>query len=238
MREPLILCIDTSDGAAVGLLCGDDPLGTERSADARRHTETLTPMVKSVLHTAGVTTRDLTGIAVGTGPAPFTGLRVGLVTATTMGRALGIAVHGVCSLDALGYAALSGAGPAAEVLVLTDARRREVYWAHYRDAALDDGPAPFDVHTLGGPGVDTPAAVAARFADLIGDGGVVGRGAAMYPDLFGAAAAPAALEAVLDPIVLGRIATARLTTGGDLSTAPRYLRRPDIHTAPGRKRAS
>ncbi len=241
VREPLILCIDTSDGAAVGLLCGDDPLGTERSADARRHTETLTPMVESVLHVAGVTPRDLTGIAVGTGPAPFTGLRVGLVTAMTMGRALGIGVHGVCSLDALGYAALVGAGPAAEVLVLTDARRREVYWAHYRDAALPDGAdheAPFDVHTLGGPGVDAPAAVAARFADLIGDGGVVGRGAAMYPDSFATAAAPAALDAVLDPIVLGRITIARLSTGGDLSTAPRYLRRPDIHTAPGRKRAS
>ncbi|WP_235856846.1 tRNA (adenosine(37)-N6)-threonylcarbamoyltransferase complex dimerization subunit type 1 TsaB [Occultella glacieicola] len=238
MREPLILCLDTSDGGAVGLLCGEDPLGTERSGDARRHTETLTPMIESVLHGAGITPRDLTAIAVGTGPAPFTGLRVGLVTAMTMGRALGIGVHGVCSLDALGYAALVSAGPDAEVLALTDARRREVYWAHYRPAALADGPAPFDVHTLGGPGVDTPAEVASRFPDPIAEGAVVGRGAALYPDAFAAHAVPDALAAVVDPIVLGRITTARLGSGGDLTTAPRYLRRPDIHAAPGRKRAS
>ena len=75
--------------------------------DARAHTEKLAPLVRDTLAAAGATPADLTGIAVGTGPGPFTGLRVGLVTAVTMGHALGIPVHGVCSLDALAEQALA-----------------------------------------------------------------------------------------------------------------------------------
>ena len=85
---------------------------------------------------------DLDAVVVGCGPGPFTGLRAGMATAAAYGHALGIPVHGVCSLDAIGLLTTG------ETLVVTDARRREVYWARYRDGARTDGPsvnAPADV---------------------------------------------------------------------------------------------
>ena len=88
-------------------------------------------------------------VVVGCGPGPFTGLRVGMATAAAYGHALGIPVHGVCSLDAIG---IESTGTTCEVLVVTDARRREVYWARYRDGVRVDGPSvntPADV-----PGAD------------------------------------------------------------------------------------
>ena len=240
MADVLLLCLDTSDGASVAVCLRSEVLGSARSAEQRRHAETLSPMVSRVLDGAGLTPRDLGGIAVGTGPAPFTGLRVGLVTARTLGQALGVDVHGVCSLDALALQALdqvrggdSGGGSGGgEILVATDARRREVYWARYR---RDKG----DVTCLDGPGVDAPAAVAARFRALVASGRVTGRGVDLYPDHLHRGAAPAdAGDAVVRPETFARIVTARLTRGGDLSLAPRYLRRPDIHASAGRKRAS
>jgi tRNA threonylcarbamoyl adenosine modification protein YeaZ len=89
-----------------------------------------------------LTVDDLSAVVVGCGPGPFTGLRVGMATAAAYGHALGIPVRGVCSLDAIGIE-MTG-----EVLVVTDARRREVYWARYRDGVRVDGPnvnAPADV---------------------------------------------------------------------------------------------
>ena len=86
-----------------------------------------------MLDEAGAGPADLTAVAVGTGPGPFTGLRVGMVTAVTMGYALGVPVHGVCSLDVL--AEQAAATTEGRLLVATDARRREVYWARYEAAA-------------------------------------------------------------------------------------------------------
>jgi tRNA threonylcarbamoyl adenosine modification protein YeaZ len=85
---------------------------------------------------------DLGAVVVGCGPGPFTGLRVGMATAAAYAHALDIPVYGVCSLDAIGV------DTTGEVLVVTDARRREVYWARYRDGLRIDGPAvsaPADV---------------------------------------------------------------------------------------------
>ena len=110
----LTLAIDTSTSAiGVAVLApGADPVvGVE--VDARAHTEKLAPLVRDTLAAAGATPADLTDIAVGTGPGPFTGLRVGLVTALTLGHALGIPVHGVCSLDALAEQALVAAPTAS-----------------------------------------------------------------------------------------------------------------------------
>jgi tRNA threonylcarbamoyl adenosine modification protein YeaZ len=96
----------------------------------------------AALADAGLTVADLNAVVVGCGPGPFTGLRVGMATAAAYGHALGIPVRGVCSLDAIGI------DTAGDALVVTDARRREVYWARYRDGARVDGPAvnaPADV---------------------------------------------------------------------------------------------
>jgi tRNA threonylcarbamoyl adenosine modification protein YeaZ len=212
----LILALDTSTsaiGAAV-LAPGTDPV-VGVVVDARAHTEELAPLVRDVLATAGAAPGDLTGIAVGTGPGPFTGLRVGLVTALTMGHALGVPVHGVCSLDALAEQALSAHDGIAELLVATDARRKEVYWARYSRGA--DGAV-----ALTPPAVDRPA----ELADAVRGLPTVGRGPGLYPDLF-----PHSLGLLdVDPGWLGRVAARRLSSGEPMPVEPLYLRRPDALT--------
>ncbi len=103
--------------------------------DARAHAERLTPNVIAALAEGGKTMADLDAVVVGCGPGPFTGLRVGMATAAAYGQALDIPVRGVCTLDAIARATRG------EVLVVTDARRREVYWARYRDGVRVAGPA-------------------------------------------------------------------------------------------------
>ena len=93
--------------------------------DARAHGELLAPGIEWVLAEGGVRPADLTAIVAGLGPGPFTGLRVGLVTAASMGQALAVPTYGVCSLDGI------GALTSDVTLVATDARRKEVYWAVY-----------------------------------------------------------------------------------------------------------
>src|SRR3954447_7933769 len=92
------------------------------------------PAVLAVCAEAGATLHDIGAIVVGAGPGPFTGLRVGMVTAGALGDALAVPVHGVCSLDAIAGEAVRDAAADGPLLVATDARRREVYWAAY-DAA-------------------------------------------------------------------------------------------------------
>ncbi|HVQ52977.1 MAG TPA: tRNA (adenosine(37)-N6)-threonylcarbamoyltransferase complex dimerization subunit type 1 TsaB [Mycobacterium sp.] len=144
----IILAIDTATPAVTAgivKLDGIEVLAERVSIDARAHAEQLTPNVLAALADAGLTVGDLGAVVVGCGPGPFTGLRVGMATAAAYGHALGIPVHGVCSLDAIG---IESAGTVSEVLVVTDARRREVYWARYRDGVRIDGPSvnsPVDV---------------------------------------------------------------------------------------------
>src|SRR4249919_2263367 len=94
-----------------------------------KHGEYLAPLIEGVLRDAGVVRQDLTALAVGTGPGPFTGLRVGLVTARTLALALEIPAYGVCTLDILAAAAIDQG--LTDFLVATDARRKEVYLASY-----------------------------------------------------------------------------------------------------------
>lgn len=143
----LVLALDTATPAVTagvvrreGATC--TVLAKQVTVDARAHAERLTPNVLAALADAAVTMTDLDAVVVGCGPGPFTGLRAGMATAAAYGHALGIPVHGVCSLDAIGVLTTG------DVLVVTDARRREVYWARYRDGVRTDGPAvnaPADV---------------------------------------------------------------------------------------------
>lgn len=117
-------------------------LGERVTVDPRAHAEQLTPNVLGALADAGLAMSDLDAVVVGCGPGPFTGLRVGMATAAAYAHALDIPVFGICSLDAIGVYT-SGVA-----LVVTDARRREVYWARYRDGVRVEGPsvsAPADV---------------------------------------------------------------------------------------------
>ena len=219
-----VLAIDTSADIAVAVVGPDGVLAARTVPEQRRHAELLAPLITEVLAAAGVARTDLTRVVVGTGPAPFTGLRAGLVTARTLALALDVPVLGVGSLDAIAARAFAEgvALPTDEVVVVTDARRREVYVARY--AALPDG----DVALVAGPAVEHPHDVAA-------DGAVVvGAGTQLYPDdLRG----PGGVLGV-DPVFLARIAAARLDRGEDLPTAPLYLRRPDVTPAAGRKRVT
>lgn len=141
----LVLALDTSTPAVTaGIVRREDlsVLAQRVTVDARAHAERLTPNVVAALADAGAAMADLDAVVVGCGPGPFTGLRAGMATAAAYGHALGIPVHGVCSLDAIGVRTTG------DTLVVTDARRREVYWARYRDGARTDGPgvdAPGDV---------------------------------------------------------------------------------------------
>ncbi|HME49753.1 tRNA (adenosine(37)-N6)-threonylcarbamoyltransferase complex dimerization subunit type 1 TsaB [Mycobacterium sp.] len=136
----IVLAIDTSTPAVTAGIVrrgegGPEVLAERVTVDARAHAEQLTPNVLEALADAGLTFGDLGAVVVGCGPGPFTGLRVGMATAAAYGHALDVPVCGVCSLDAI------GAVTTGEVLVVTDARRREVYWARYRDGARIAGPA-------------------------------------------------------------------------------------------------
>jgi tRNA threonylcarbamoyl adenosine modification protein YeaZ len=161
----LILAIDTATPAVTaGVVRRDgdaiDVLAERVTLDARAHAEQLTPNAVTALADAGVNVEDLDAIVVGCGPGPFTGLRVGMATAAAYGHALGLPVHGVCSLDAIGIVA------GGNLLVVTDARRREVYWARYRDGVRVEGPAvaaPADV-----PGADEALAQAPRYPTAAG----------------------------------------------------------------------
>lgn len=139
-QHALILAIDTATPAVTaGLVRRTDAnievIAERVTVDARAHAEQLTPNVMDALGDAGLTVDDLDAVVVGCGPGPFTGLRVGMASAAAYGHALGLPVHGVCSLDAIGIET------AGDALVVTDARRREVYWARYRDGVRMAGPA-------------------------------------------------------------------------------------------------
>ena len=141
----LVLALDTATPAVTaGVVRRDDVtvLAERVTVDARAHAERLTPNVIDALADAALTMADLNAVVIGCGPGPFTGLRAGMATAAAYGHALGIPVYGVCSLDAIGVRT------SGDTLVVTDARRREVYWARYSDGVRTEGPAvnaPADV---------------------------------------------------------------------------------------------
>ena len=146
---------------------------------------------------------------VGTGPGPFTGLRVGLVTAAALGDALGVPVHGVCSLDAIAVDAVHSR-PGERPLVVTDARRREVYWAAYDQAA----------RRIAGPHVTAPAALP-RAAGRLGVTVAAGGSAAVT-------GLPVTGPATPSPAGLVAVAAAALRAGATPAPLePLYLRRPD-----------
>ncbi|MGQ0631047.1 MAG: tRNA (adenosine(37)-N6)-threonylcarbamoyltransferase complex dimerization subunit type 1 TsaB [Sporichthyaceae bacterium] len=211
----LILALDTSTPAVSVALCRDGvPLAVRSVVDARRHGELLAVGVAAVLDEAGVMPRQLDAIAAGVGPGPYTGLRVGLMTARSLAHGLGIEVHGVCSLDVLARAGAREID--GEFLVATDARRKEVYWARYGAGGV----------RTGGPGVDTPAVMA-------WDGPVVGEGPRLYPQSFPNGHPPT----YPDPVDLATIVEAALASGEPtLPPEPLYLRRPDAVEPAARKR--
>ncbi|AXI77996.1 tRNA (adenosine(37)-N6)-threonylcarbamoyltransferase complex dimerization subunit type 1 TsaB [Peterkaempfera bronchialis] len=214
----LLLAFDTATPAVTAAVHDGTAVVAESTRiDARRHGELLLPVIDQVLREAGAAKGDLTAVVVGVGPGPYTGLRVGLVTAAALGHALDLPVHGVCTLDGLAHAARAD-GLAGPFTAATDARRKEVYWARY------DG----DGARISGPDVDRPADLAEQVAGLP----AVGAGALLYPDAFPLAQGPEHVSAGH----LAAVAAERLAAGAELlPPVPLYLRRPDAQVPAGYK---
>ncbi|MEV6601202.1 tRNA (adenosine(37)-N6)-threonylcarbamoyltransferase complex dimerization subunit type 1 TsaB [Actinoplanes sp. NPDC051346] len=213
----LVLALDTSTPAVTAALAevtdaGLTGLGERRIVDPRAHGELLAPQIRAVLADAGARPAQLGAIVAGLGPGPFTGLRVGLATAASMGQALGVPTYGICSLDALGRAA----GP-GRVLVATDARRREVYFATYVD-----GKRVID------PEVAKPAEVRVD-ADR-----AVGEGALKYSEVFGVPIDDRLLHPPGEALIALALDKIRAGAPGEPLT-PLYLRRPDAVEPSARK---
>lgn len=211
----LILAFDTATPAVtVALHDGTAVVAQESAVDARRHGELLAPFIASALDSAGAARTDLTAVAVGTGPGPYTGLRVGLVTAQVLGAALDLRVDGVCTLDIIAAQAWPGAD-GREFIVATDARRKEVYWARYSAEGK----------RLSGPQVSLPADLPAGYP-VAGDGGW------LYPALTAGAEplAPRYPQAAVLACIAARNVAERVPPN---PAEPLYLRRPDA-MEPGR----
>ena len=157
----LVLALDTATTDLVAGVVDGQRVLAQTCVATRAHNERLMPEIRRLLGEAGVEFADLGAIVVGCGPGPFTGLRVGMATASALGQALGIPVHGVCTHDAV------AAELAGDALVVTDARRREVYWARYSGGERVAGPDVCKPADLSSPAVDVisvPGTLAAQLA--------------------------------------------------------------------------
>jgi tRNA threonylcarbamoyladenosine biosynthesis protein TsaB len=212
----VLLAFDTATQLVSVALHDGERVVVELSSDQpMKHGEQLAPLIARSLEEAGIVRQDLTAVAVGVGPGPFTGLRVGVVTARTLGFVLDVPVYGVCSLDAVALEVVATGATPGSFLVATDARRKEVYLASY-DA---------DGRRLEGPVVTKPA-------DVATDAPVAGAGPELYPDAFPHAIGPVRPGA-------GWLAAG---VGSELvellDPEPLYLRRPDAVAGAPRKPVS
>jgi tRNA threonylcarbamoyl adenosine modification protein YeaZ len=208
----LTLGIDTSAGLSVGLAGLPGGCASRAVADTRSHVEQLMPQIDALLADHNLTLADVRRIGVGVGPGPFTGLRVGIATAQTLGIALDIPVRGVCGLDVLAWQLVRAGGSVGEFVAVVDARRKELYWARYDASGRRQGT----------PLVCSPVDVPALSA--------VGPGTAVYPDVF-AGRVPGGAPLSVDA---GALALA-LDDLPDAGLEPLYLRKPDADMPGTRK---
>jgi tRNA threonylcarbamoyl adenosine modification protein YeaZ len=218
----------SATGSTVTIGPGPRPVAERTEVASNRHGELLAPLIEQVLFEAGATPQDLGAIAVGLGPGPFTGLRVGIVTAKALGDALGLAVYGECSLDVIGVGmgglAIDDTYGKHGFVAMSDARRKQVYWAGY----------DYYGHRVSDPDIIDPHVLAQQ---LEPETYVVGAGATLYREVFGGFAHMAAENDYPGAAQLGRMVASRAeqqAPGDDLT--PLYLRRPDAQP-PGKLKA-
>jgi tRNA threonylcarbamoyl adenosine modification protein YeaZ len=205
----VLLAIDTSAGSSVAVVDrGGGILAERNESDTRRHAEVIGILIAGALADAGVAVTALSGVAVGMGPGPFTGLRVGIAAARAFALGIGRPVVPVVSHDAVAF------GRAEPTLVVTDARRREVYWSAYRGTDVEGLPI-----RESGPGLSPPDELITTVPGFDGysrlDAGVVSAGA---------------LGMVAELLFLHHRAFA--------SDSALYLRSPDVTMSTGPKRVS
>ncbi len=221
----LNLAIDTATRTLSVALVEDQNVLTEISeVAAQAHAERLPLLLDQLLKQNGKQRTDIELVAVGVGPGAYTGLRVGLMFATAFARALKIQLVGICSHDVIAPSNYTG-------LVVTDARRKEVYLSHYETGNRLSSPIVIkpdqivqgDLAIIG-DGVEV-------FGDIFTTGKLVQISAGRLGLLVNAAIAAGVQVAQIVPNVspaAGDGANA-LPVGASLllSPLPLYLRRPD-----------
>jgi tRNA threonylcarbamoyladenosine biosynthesis protein TsaB len=200
-----VLAIDTSVGVSVAILKSSGEVTQSQAIDHGMQGELTAELISKVVSDAGLTIKEITDVVVGVGPGPFTGLRVGLVTASVFAHAREIPIHGICSLDAIAF---DYANPC---VVVTDARRKELYWARY------------DGIRIGEPQVSKPEALVEQFLDSE----FVGPGAQLYPDV---------VSGKVMELKAGSLAKLFVSGAAQLvDVSPMYLRKPDAVEPTSRK---
>ena len=192
-----VLAMDTSVGVSVAILRSDGELTQSQTVDHGMQGELTAELIAQAVADSGLEISDITEVVVGVGPGPFTGLRVGLVTAEVFAHARNITIHGICSLDAIAF------DYAKPCVVVTDARRKELYWARY------------DGKRIGEPQVSKPEELLAQFPDSE----FVGPGSQLYPDF---------ISGKLLELKAGSLAKLFAAGAAQLvDVSPMYLRKPD-----------
>jgi tRNA threonylcarbamoyl adenosine modification protein YeaZ len=203
----VLLAIDTSSGTAVAVLVDGVVASETYHPDTMQHAEQIGLQIRKVLDAANKKSSDVTDVAVGVGPGPFTGLRVGIAAAKMFAEGVGATIFGVCSLDAIAFTK----DLSQPTLVLSDARRSEVFFGLYQGKSPAGAPI-----TLLGPGVKKQSDLE---AELQSSG-------QSYEIVSGSISAAS----------LGLLALAQLAEGtADLSIVANYLRAPDAVPAKGKK---
>ena len=192
-----VLAIDTSVGVSVAILRSNGEQTQSQAVDHGMQGELTAELISQVVTESGLEISEITDVVVGVGPGPFTGLRVGLVTAAVFAHARNIPIHGICSLDAIAF------DYTKPCVVVTDARRKELYWARYEDKRI------------GEPQVSKPEDLLAQFPDSE----FVGPGAQLYPDF---------ISGKVSELKAGSLAKLFATGTAQLvNVSPMYLRKPD-----------
>ena len=192
-----VLAMDTSVGVSVAILRSDGELTQSQTVDHGMQGELTAELISQAVADSGLEISDITEVVVGVGPGPFTGLRVGLVTAEVFAHARNIPIHGICSLDAIAF------DYAKPCVVVTDARRKELYWARY------------DGKRIGEPQVSKPEELLAQFPDSE----FVGPGSQIYPDF---------ISGKVLELKAGSLAKLFAAGAAQLvDVSPMYLRKPD-----------
>ena len=203
----MLLAIDTSSGTAVSVLVDGAVVSEVYEPNTMQHAEQIGLQIRKVLVAANKKSSEVTAVAVGVGPGPFTGLRVGIAAAKMFAEGVGAAIFGVGSLDAIAFSK----DLTAPTLLLTDARRSEVFFGLYQGKTRAGAPK-----LLLGPGVKRQAELE---AELQSSG-------QSYEIVSGSISAAA----------LGLLALAQLAEGtASCSAVANYLRAPDAVPAKGKK---
>ena len=151
--KQIVLALDTSQGTSVAVLVDGKVVAEAADPNPMRHAENIGALIASCIEQAAVSSAEVTDVAVGIGPGPFTGLRVGIAAAKMFAAGSKAKLHGVGSLEAIAYK-LSLQEP---TLVIADARRSEVYFGLYQGKSPNGVPRALLV-----PGVSKQAELEAR----------------------------------------------------------------------------